>query len=575
MTSITQKQFEHILRTWTAKKIDNIVIDDLLNIENVPLWWFYERLVEINFLPFENNMKQMLHLINSQEQDSTFKKIQKKTKRLLFQRYLIYHEQKNARLYSKYHKIKFEINHETQSTQRETKDIVFLSYLTQVRQEKNMSNISFFRLDNLLNAFEKNSDKTTEVIVIANPNAKENTLLTKVATLYPYLTTQIREQAAIAAKQKHQQWKQISPKIKQDLLTIHYIKLYPYIENYLQFLFSYEFMYLTHLYYYGFKEYLQQHQTKAVVLTAISSLYEKCLLAAASSLRIHSYMVQHGIATGFANNDIAPLFSITFCVMGPKYKQDLLNQNIPENTIKVTGPLIFDEIIPYLNNGSNESNYELSNKSKDQNLSQQNQSLLFMTSPVVEDNFLSKEEYFKRIKIILEKLIPLSNLPITIKLHPREQYAYEYQRVAQELGMHNVTISTESTRERHFELIRNCSAFLNFGSTTALEAMMLGKPIVTIDPFDEGKNPFNTFIRESDATSKVRYDADITACVQETLDFPSTLKKQRERFVHEHCSTMNGNAPQRIVNVILETIDGKKETPKKTRAKNVVLMKTK
>ncbi len=585
---ITLENLQHLLRTWTAKKHDHTVIDDSLTLDNVPLWWFYERLLEINFLPFENNIEQLLEKINNQTLDPAFKKLQRKTKRILFQKYLLHHQNKSERNANK-------------QAQEGNKDIVFLSYLNQVREISSQNaldstktnptktnlnltktNLSYFRLDSMIQECKKSSPYSCGVIVIDNLNAKDKKLLGKVNTLSPYITSEIKTQATKNAQQHHELWRKIPTSTKQQLLTLQNQSLYPYLENYLEFFFSYEMLYLTHLYYLAFKAYLQQHSTKAVVTTAISSLYEKCLLAAASSVHIPSFMIQHGIATGFTANDTSHLYGMHFCVMGPKYQKDLIAKGIAAQQIAVTGPLIFDEIVPYLTETiphpepkqhqptQHHSTQHHNNTSKI-NSTSTSKNILFMTSPIVEDNFLSKEDYFKKVKVILAQLLHVEST-ISLKLHPREQHADQYQRIIQELGLKNATVHTESTRERHFVLIRNCCVFLNYGSTTALEAMMLQKPIVTIDLFEDGKNPLNTFVRTSPATLKVHYNDHIDEIVQQALDNPRILEKERKQFVHDHCFLIDGKAPQRILETIQHVIAPSTE-PKKTRTRNVSIIK--
>ncbi len=493
-----------ILKTWTKKQLsDGNCIDDLLGIEGFPLWWFYHRLFEIKIVP--------PWCITT-------------TKGWVFRKYLRVSEQIKSALNKK----------NVQRHEGKTKNILFLSYTNHITMKN--GHPSYFRLESLLKEIEKEPAMDADVVVI-NPFSQWGFQHQQYGlSPHSFMTKEIKKNAKTLSHTLARKWRSLKSKTKEELFQGEEGTLWPIVRQQINILYSQEMIYTTALYYFAFKEMIRQRKINAVYTSAISSLYEKCLLAAASSLKIPSFMGQHGVAIGFSNNDTSNLHSMHFLVMGEKYKDNLIKTGIKTDNIFVTGPLIFDELLPYVG------------REKKQD------TILFMTSPLIEDNFISKRDYFEKVKTIFQQLKGFS-LPIRIKLHPRERYKEEYEKACREVGLRNAAVLTEGTREEHYHLIDECKVFLNFGSTAALEAMILGKPVIIFGIFGKGKNPINHFIRESEATLKVDYDGDIRNIVKMVLAAPEILKEEREKFVGEHCYKLDGKAQERVVEAIKSKLD--------------------
>lgn len=493
-----------ILRTWTKKQLpDGNCVDDAFKIEEFPLWWFYHRLFDIKFVPPWCTTT---------------------TKGWVFRKYLRVSEQIKSAVSKK----------NVQMRKEKTKNILFLSYTNHITMKN--GHPSYFRLESLLKEIEKEPAMDADVVVI-NPFSQRSLQHQQYGlSPYSFMTKEVKKNAKTLSHTLAERWQSLKNRTKEELFQGEEGTFWPVVGQQINVLYSREMIYTAALYYFAFKEMIQQRKISAVYTSAISSLYEKCLLAAASVMGIPSFMGQHGVAIGFSNNDTSNLHSMHFLVMGEKHNDNLIKTGIKTDNIFVTGPLIFDELLPYLG------------------IEKKQDTILFMTSPLIEDNFISKGDYFKRVKTIFQQLKGFS-LPIRIKLHPRERYKEEYEEACREVGLRNTAVLTEGTREEHYHLIYECKVFLNFGSTAALEAMILGKPIITIGIFGKGKNPINPFIRESEATLKVDYDGDIRNMVKMVLAAPEILKEEREKFVGEHCYKLDGKAQERVVEIIKSKLD--------------------
>ncbi|MAF99546.1 MAG: hypothetical protein CMH61_02940 [Nanoarchaeota archaeon] len=452
---------------WHKKKINEKCVDEVFQIDGIPLWWFFDRLKDVKFIPSFPGFRHYIHYSELLKRNIVGKWVKKK----------------------------------------EGKKIIFLSYTNHFRNGKH------FRIQHLLDGMK---GEISPLVLTAYPFSKMSLYDLRYGDHpFRYWTQKIENQAKKNALKFSKKWKKVRKHIK-----------YP---SEVDTFFSYELLLLMFRYYFVYKKIISEEEVRAVYTTAISSLFEKCLLGAASTCQVRSFMGQHGIGAEFWNNTTNHLHSHHFLVMGKKYKEELVSRGF-EN-VHVTGPQIFEELVPFING----------TKKKDH--------VLFMTTPFVEDKTLSKEEYFRKVKVIMEQLKKL-NQKLIIKLHPREQTMSEYQKIASDLQL-DVAVLSESTREKHYQLLANCSVLINFGSTVALEAMLLGKPTITIDPFD-GVNPINPFIRESDATVKLKWDGGIEEKVIELLDKPELLSKEVKKFIDNHAYKVDGKVTERVLQIIKE-----------------------
>jgi 3-deoxy-D-manno-octulosonic-acid transferase len=87
-------------------------------------------------------------------------------------------------------------------------------------------------------------------------------------------------------------------------------------------------------------------------------------------------------------------------------------------------------------------------------------------------------------------------------------------------------------------------------STTALEAMILDKPVIIVDFI---KNPFPTPYTESGAAIGVYKEEDLAPTIEKVLHnqkVQKELKNNRKQFVYEHAYKIDGQASKRVVDLI-------------------------
>ena len=173
--------------------------------------------------------------------------------------------------------------------------------------------------------------------------------------------------------------------------------------------------------------------------------------------------------------------------------------------------------------------------------------IVVATSPFIEDRFLDQETYFARLLQVLQELKKVSS-NILLKLHPRERHVKTYQKMMQQLELQE-GLCTETDREKHFSLLAESDIIVTFGSTVALEAMILGKPTLTVDFFDEN-NPTNKLVIQSGATPVVRYDQQFSEMVKKAI-VKNRYHQEAQRFVKHLCFRVDGKAAERCVRYIV------------------------
>jgi UDP-N-acetylglucosamine 2-epimerase len=228
-----------------------------------------------------------------------------------------------------------------------------------------------------------------------------------------------------------------------------------------------------------------------------------------------------------------------FMVFGKKSKEELISQGINPKNIIITGPAIYDEIIKY--------------KSKNS----ENNSIALMTSGFYMCGLISKEKYFAYIKKLLQET-NTTGMEITIKLHPEESlYIKEYEKIAKKYK--NIKqITASENKEDLYNIITNASLVINFGSSVALESLILDKPVITI--LGLHKSPIFDFdivthrLKESGASLVITTKDSIKKAIEQIIKNKNQFKKKREKFLSESCYKIDGNSSKRIAREIKKIV---------------------
>jgi len=102
--------------------------------------------------------------------------------------------------------------------------------------------------------------------------------------------------------------------------------------------------------------------------------------------------------------------------------------------------------------------------------------------------------------------------------------------------------------EKFYELVEKSDIMVNFGSTVAIEAMIIGRPTVTIDLLG---NKFHTqWIEQQGITVNVNWDGDISGAIRKALLNDRGIRKRSEEYIKRKCGKINGKAYEKVAKVI-------------------------
>lgn len=184
--------------------------------------------------------------------------------------------------------------------------------------------------------------------------------------------------------------------------------------------------------------------------------------------------------------------------------------------------------------------------------------ILFATWLIKDKNLSSMERnsYMQYMRRYLQELNSVGNVEITIKLHPREKDDGIYKSVVKSLGYSNVKIlKTENetqTTDFLYSLIKDSDLVISFGSTIAVESLVIGTPTIIINLFGLPNDPI---LREG--VIHLNPDEDISEIVSEILydkDRIADVLEKGNQKVNEYMPLLDGRASERVMEVIKKLI---------------------
>lgn len=156
------------------------------------------------------------------------------------------------------------------------------------------------------------------------------------------------------------------------------------------------------------------------------------------------------------------------------------------------------------------------------------------------------------LKGVLGALGEFPEVQLVIKPHPNEKGKW-YEEMAKEQKTKALILQKNSNT---YEVICACDVMLSFFSTTITEAIILNKPVITINL--TGRPDIMPYA-ESGAAIGVYRQEDVAPAMEKALyerDTKERLREARARFIPEHCYKIDGKASERLVGLITEMMAG-------------------
>ena len=350
------------------RQISKILEKDLfkqIKIGDIPLIYFYKIYLQENILP-----NPFIDLSKIKEKKNSVKKNYfVKLFSYFFRKYIITNNHIKI-LISKLKKVKSSKN-----------DLLTLTYTNHISYDN--GKIKIFRLQEIMEKIDEDK-KLNNLLVVVDPltNLSLKQILKSDNLIYNYITEDIIKKARKDSKRLYKIWENISFNDKKNACLIKEGDFWLFLKDHINFFYSKDMIYTAIIFIEAFKRIIKTQNIKGGLVTSENGLFEKCLMAAAKESKTEILIVQHGV--GLGTIPIEPICKTKFAIMGNAHKKKLLEQGIDSKNIEVVGPVIFEDIHKFIGG----------KKKKEKNV-------LIATQPLVEDNYIAKIEYIKRIEIIL------------------------------------------------------------------------------------------------------------------------------------------------------------------------------
>lgn len=507
---------ENMLEGWNETKVEGKSFDEELNIEGIPLWWFFKRIFIPEVLPKKlGNFNFM-----DGSSPSFAEKAQWKISSLLFGKYIL--QQENRKI----SQLKKSYSHSS------SEKALFLSFSNHINQGGNI-----FRINDIVNKVSKDN-KITPFVLFCDPLSGDDVKkIEDKPNLYRYVDQEIRRKSKQESKRLHSIWKSISKKRKRKMLLGGIISYWDNLQDAFNAFFSEDFLYILCLQFFTFKKILKEENVQVLVLTSQNSIHEKSALAAAKINDIPTVLVQHGtLDEPKVNPDL--IHNSKLAVFSKARKRGLVRLGVKEEDIVVTGAVIFDEIAKFRS---------FSNKN-------QNLNILIITSPTFESGQLPEQEYWKRFEKVMKEIQKIPCTSITIKLHPREKGFETYQQLCNNNHWDNVKIIQDNSRNLFYSSLGECDLFIHLNSTAVLEGMILDKPAITLEITSGWKE---SITKKSGCAIEATERTNMQEAIHLAMKKEEELREKRRKFAEKMAGVVDGKAYHRVVDLIYDTINNK------------------
>jgi hypothetical protein len=300
----------------------------------------------------------------------------------------------------------------------------------------------------------------------------------------------------------------------------------------------------------GARKMLRTERPDAVCMTYETGVYAKAVIAAAQEAGIHTVAIQHGFLSAESIEYMHSKSAVTNlqegCPISTKtaaggaYAARLLTRvgSYPTRSVVVTGYPKYDQLAELK---KHESVLRKEQILKSLGLSPLNKTIMLASGAFLA-KYGSRQEYDR---YILESMLNLfsrrHDIQLIIRLHPMEDGRMQARLIE------GRRVPVAIVKGEKDELVWASDLFVTVNSTTALEALILGKQVLMLDVSDAGVPSVDL----GKAVVKFRLD-DLHTCIEAAIDRPITAARRRAiaRQVERHANTVDGRASARVMDVL-------------------------
>jgi UDP-N-acetylglucosamine:LPS N-acetylglucosamine transferase len=237
-------------------------------------------------------------------------------------------------------------------------------------------------------------------------------------------------------------------------------------------------------------------------------------------------VIQHGAYI----YSVGPAYMDKIALWGDDMKKRLLKRGFQPNQIVVTGCPRNDILFKALKRRGNGKSIDITN---DRGV------IVFASQPS------SANEHY--LKMLFSAFIGMKDKQLVVKTHPRETSTSIYKHVAKSVGI-NIIITDENLTS----LLKNSDLMITKTSSAALDAALLGKPVIMFDPSGRKNVPF--FVEKGIAIG-VYESQNLLGEINRILTDKKTreeLNSSMNNFISEFMYKFDGKSSRRIANLVNE-----------------------
>lgn len=274
---------------------------------------------------------------------------------------------------------------------------------------------------------------------------------------------------------------------------------------------------------------LEEERPRLLVLNNITDTMGKCMIAAASS-KTKSLYVQHGMM--LKHPSYQALDADYMAAWGQNAKQFMTALGTRPEQIIVTGSPQYDKLAHFRPDCAAVRN-EL-------HIPSGKRFVVYTSQPHGFE--LTLENNKAIISTLLKTMKQYPDYPFVIKLHPAERQKF-YRQELKQAGK-----QVQVTRDANTLQLMGCAeAVITQISTTAVEAMQLGKKVLSINP--TGQKDIMPY-EKAKAALCVDSLQKVPGAVQQLLEGSDVFRNARQNFIKQYNAGVDGNATTRVIALV-------------------------
>jgi UDP-N-acetylglucosamine 2-epimerase len=189
--------------------------------------------------------------------------------------------------------------------------------------------------------------------------------------------------------------------------------------------------------------------------------------------KIQSLILQHGTPNKFSLHAFTPFEGDTFAAWGDFTKDYLVKNGVDENKIVITGGIPFDWTL------SLKPDKEII--AKELGILPDKKWIIFTTQGMGAGGLPSEDEIAFGVKAAAKAILDYLDFQMIFQVHPSQNIEHIIKLVSEVEGQNTIVVKYKDTEE----LMAASEGVITFFSTTALDAVILKKPLMLINIEDD------------------------------------------------------------------------------------------